>query len=92
MAKNTSKLLGGLIGGKLFGGGKTPSVEAEQARLKAAQDAAARSELDKQAQARASAENANTARMQSEQGARASFMSGIVEDTSESRRKFLKKV
>lgn len=76
----------------IFGGAPKVDVAGEQARLKAAQDAAARSELDKQAQMRATQENAAAAKMQQEQGARASFMAGVVEDAGESRRKFLKKV
>jgi hypothetical protein len=76
----------------IFGGVPKQDVAGEQARLKASQDAAARAELDKQAQARASSENTNTAKMQQEQGARQAFMQGVVQDTDESRRKFLKKV
>lgn len=76
----------------IFGGTpKVANVAEEQARLKASQDAAARSELDKQAAAQAAKENAAT-KMQQEQGARASFMQGVVADSDESRRKFLKKV
>jgi len=77
---------------KLLGGAKKPNVAEEQARLKAQQDAAARQELDKAAASQAAKENANTAKMQQEQGARAAFTAGIIQDTDESRRKFLKKV
>jgi len=73
--------------------GSTPKVDVagEQARLKAAQDAAARQELDKAAAAQAAKENAATAKSQ-EQSARAAFTQGIIQDDEESRRKFLKKV
>jgi hypothetical protein len=78
---------------KLFGGKpKTPNVAEEQARLKAQQDAAARQELDKAAASQAAKENANAAKMAQDQSARAAFAQGIVQDTEESRRKFLKKV
>ena len=76
----------------LLGGAKKPNVEAEQARLKAQQDAAARQELDKAAASQAAKENANTAKMAQEQSSRAAFMQGVTQDTEESRRKFLKKV
>lgn len=91
MAKTTSKLLGGVLGGKMFGTPKV-NVAEEQAKLKQQQDAAARAELDKQAELKAAQENANTARMAQEQSARVSFMSGVTEDTDENRRKFLQKV
>jgi len=77
---------------KLLGGAKKPNVAAEQAKLKALQDAAARQELDRAAAAQAAKENQNTARMAQEQSARAAFTQGIVQDADESRRKFLKKV
>ena len=78
---------------KLLGGGqKTPNVAEEQARLKAQQDAAARAALDKAAATQAAKENASAANMAQEQSARAAFAQGIVQDTEESRRKFLKKV
>jgi len=78
---------------KLLGGKpKTPNVAAEQANLKAQQDAAARSERDKIAASQAAKENQATAMQAQEQSARAAFASGIVQDEDESRRKFLKKV
>jgi hypothetical protein len=77
----------------IFGGAPKPNVEAEQARLKAQQDAAARAERDKAAASQAARENqATAAREQKEQSARAAFVSGIEQDSTESRRKFLKKV
>lgn len=77
---------------RLLGGGKKPDVAAEQARLKAQQDKAAREALDRQAASTAARENNAAARMAQEQSARAAFAEGIVEDSEESRRKFLKKV
>jgi hypothetical protein len=73
---------------------KESNVAAEQAKLKASQDAAARDERDKAAASQANKENlANqAAAANNEQGARAAFMQGVVQDTEESRRKFLKKV
>ncbi len=77
----------------IFGGApKAPNVAEEQARLKAAQDAAARSELDRAAASKAAKENQATAKAQSDQSSRAAFTAGIIQDTDESRRKFLKKV
>lgn len=76
----------------IFGGAPKVDVAAEQARLKAQQDAAARSERDKAAASQAARENQATATQQQEQSARAAFAAGIEQDTAESRRKFLKKV
>jgi hypothetical protein len=74
-------------------GGKAPNVAEEQARLKAAADAAARSERDKAAAEQANKENqfAADAAEAAQASARANFMAGITEDTEENRRKFLKK-
>jgi len=77
----------------IFGGApKKPNVAEEQARLKAAQDAAARDALDKAAAATAAKENQATAKAQADQSSRAAFTAGIIQDDDESRRKFLKKV
>jgi hypothetical protein len=76
----------------IFGGAPKPNVAAEQANLKAQQDAAARSERDKIAASQAAKENQATATQAQEQSARAAFTQGIMQDTDESRRKFLKKV
>jgi len=78
----------------IFGGAPKQDVAGEQARLKASQDAAARSERDKMAASQAAKENqqAASAATMSEQSARANFAAGVVQDTEESRRKFLKKV
>jgi hypothetical protein len=74
-------------------GGKAPNVAEEQARLKAAADAAARSERDKAAADQANKENlyAADAAEAAQASARSNFMAGITEDTEENRRKFLKK-
>jgi hypothetical protein len=77
----------------IFGGApKQPNVAEEQARLKAAQDTAAREERDKIAASQAAKENQAQATAMQEQSARANFTAGIVEDSDESRRKYLKKV
>jgi len=76
----------------IFGGVPKQDVAGEQARLKAQQDAAARSERDKMAASQAARENQATATREQEQSARAAFQQGIIQDTEESRRKFLKKV
>jgi ribosome-binding protein aMBF1 (putative translation factor) len=76
----------------IFGGAPKTDVAAEQAKMKSAQDAAARLERDKMAASQAAQENQATAKMAQEQSARAAFTAGIVQDTDESRRKFLKKV
>jgi Flp pilus assembly protein TadG len=83
--------LGGLFGGLLGGVSKAPNVAEEQAKLKAAADAAARSERDKAAATQANKENLYAADA-AQTSARANFMAGITQDTEENRRKFLKKV
>lgn len=80
----------------IFGGAPKPkeqNVAEEQAKLKAQQDAAAREERDKAAASQANKENlAAAAADANAQSSRAAFMQGVVQDTEESRRKFLKKV
>jgi hypothetical protein len=77
----------------IFGGAPKVNVEAEQARLKTAQDKAAREALDTAAASSANRENNLAASASAKQAsARAAFMGGITEDSDESRRKFLKKV
>lgn len=75
----------------IFGGAPKTNVAEEQAKLKAQQDAAARSERDKIAAGQV-AKEAQAQSQAQEQSARAAFTQGIVQDTEESRRKFLKKV
>lgn len=73
----------------LFGGApKGLSVE----ELRKQQEEAAREERDKAAASQAAKENQATAQAAKDMSARAAFNDGIVEDSEESRRKFLKKV
>ena len=83
--------LKGLFGGLLGGVSKAPNVAEEQAKLKDAADAAARSERDKAAATQANKENLYAADAAEKSSARSNFMAGITEDTEENRRKFLKK-
>jgi len=82
-------LFGGLLGGSTP---NVPNVAEEQAKLKAAADAAARSERDKAAATQANKENLYAADASEKSSARQNFMAGIAQDTEENRRKFLKKV
>jgi hypothetical protein len=79
-----------ILGGIGLSGGKKPNVAEEQAKLKAAADAAARNERDKAAAAQANKENLYAADA-AQTSARSNFMAGITQDTEENRRKFLKK-
>jgi len=69
-----------------------PKLAEQQAQLKKSADEAARAERDKAAAEMAAKENQAIAAREADQSARTAFVGNVLEDSEESRRKYLKKV